>query len=133
MDTRRIALIAALAAVTGWAAKSIAIGTAGGAGKSPLEGPRFFAGLVPFAVSVVVIGVALTSGRRTWVRVAAGVGAFVVGFASSVALDAAVGALIAPGVERHWVWMEVNLWVVALVGLGVAVMLNRKGEPSPTP
>ncbi len=128
MTSRRIALWAALAAATSWTVKSVAIGIAGGLDKSPFEAPLFFLGLVSFVVAAVALGVGLTSGHRTWVRIAAGLGGFVTGFVLTMLVDAAVGAFHAAGVERHWVWTEFNLWVAALVAVGVAVALNRAGR-----
>jgi hypothetical protein len=125
MNSRTVALWAAVAAATAWTAKSVSISVAGGLDRSPLEGPLFFLGLACFVVAVVALGIALTAGLATWVRVAAGVGAFAVGFALTLAVDTAVQAFRAPGVERHWVWSEVNLWVVAVVALTVAVALRR--------
>jgi hypothetical protein len=129
MNSRRIALWAAVAAAAAWTAKSVAIGVAGGLDKSPFEAPLFFAGLVCFVVAVVALGVAATAGARTWMRVGAGVGAFFAGFAVTVAIDELVGAFHGSGAERHWVWTEFNLWVVSLVALTVALMLNRTHEP----
>ena len=129
MRSQRIALWAALAAAACWSAKSVAIGVAGGLDKSPLEGPLFIAGLVSFVVAVVALGVALTPRVRTSMRVLAGVGAFVVGLALTLATDAVVGAFHASGVERHWVWTEFNLWVAALVALTIALTLNRDAQP----
>lgn len=129
MNSRRIALWAALAAATSWTAKSVAIGVAGGLDKSPLEAPLFFTGLLSFAVAVVALGIALTPHVPTWKRIAAGVGAFLVGFATTLIVDAVVGAFHASGADRHWVWVEFNLWVSALVALVVAVALNRPRQP----
>lgn len=127
MTSRRIALWAAVAAAAAWTAKSVAIGLAGGLGKSPLEAPLFFAGLVSFVVAVVALGIALAPGVRTRLRVLAGVGAFVAGLLLTISVDATVGAFHANGVERHWVWTEFNLWVSALVALTTAVALHRTG------
>lgn len=131
MTSRRIALIAALAAATAWTAKSVAIGVAGGLDKSPLEGPLFLLGLLCFVVAAVALGVGLTAGRALWQRVGAGIGGFVVGFALTMLVDATVGAFHGAGVERHWVWSEFNLWVAAVVCLGLAVALNRSRRPRP--
>lgn len=125
MNSRRIALWAALAAATVWTAKSVAIGAAGGLDKSPLEAPLFFAGLISYVVAVVALGFVATSGARTWMRILAGVGAFVVGVAFTLAVDAAVGAFHSSGAERHWVWTEFNLWVAALVALAIVALVNR--------
>lgn len=125
MNSRRIALGAALAAAASWTFKSVAIGVAGGLDKSPLEAPLFLIGLVFFVVAVVALGVAATHGSRTWLRVLAGVGAFVAGLSATLLVDAAVGAFHAAGAERHWVWSEFNLWVAAVAAVGVAVALNR--------
>ena len=132
MNSRRIALWAAIAAATAWTAKSVAIGVAGGLDKSPLEAPLFFLGLISFVVAAVTLGIALTTSRRTWTRIAAGVGAFVVGFAFTLVVDAGVGAIASSGADRHWVWTELNLWVVALVALALAVALNRPRLPRTT-
>lgn len=132
MTSQRIALWAAVAAATSWAAKSVAIGVAGGLDKSPFEAPLFFAGLICFVVAVVALGVTVTSGVRTWMRVAAGVGAFVVGFAFTLSVDALVGTLQSPGADRHWAWTEVNLWVSGLAALAIAAALNRPRRPRTT-
>ena len=129
MTSQRIALWAAIAAATSWAAKAVAIGVSGGLDKSPLEAPLFFIGLTCFVAAVVALGIAATSGARAWMRIAAGVGAFVVGIAFTLIVDAGVGAFASSGLDRHWVWTELNLWVVALVALAMAVALNRPRLP----
>lgn len=133
MTSRRIALWASIAAATFWTAKSIAISLAGGLDKSPLEAPLFFLGLISFVVAVVALGVALTPGRHALVRVAAGVGGFVVGFVLTLLVDAVVGSFETAGAERHWVWTEFNLWVVALAALTLAVAVARPREESTDP
>lgn len=125
MTSRRIALWAALAAAAAWTLKSFAIGLAGGLDRSPAESPLFLLGLLCFVVAAVALGVALTFGRPIWQRVAAGLGGFVVGFALTMLVDAAVGAFHGTGAERHWVWSEFNLWVGATVAVGVALSANR--------
>ena len=62
MNSSRIALVAAVAAAASWTLKAVAIGTAGGLDKSPLEGPLFFAGCSCFVVASVALGVAITRG-----------------------------------------------------------------------
>ena len=126
MTSRRIALWAALAAATCWSAKSIAIGVAGGLDKSPLEAPLFFFGLVCFVVAAVALGVAMTRGRHTLIRVAAGIGGLAGGFAFTTLVDATVGAFHSTDAERHWVWVEFNLWVAAATALTIAVLVARK-------
>lgn len=132
MRSRRIALWAALAAAASWAAKSVAISVAGGLDKSPLETPLFLTGLLFFVVAILALGMTVTAGARLWIRIAAGVGAFVVGFAFALVVDSAVGAFHSSGADRHWVWAEVNLWVSALVVLTIAVALNRPRLPRAT-
>ncbi len=129
MNSRRIALWAAVAAATLWAAKSAAIGAAGGLDKSPLEGPLFLAGLASFVVAVIALGFALTPRARTWVRMAAGTGAFLLGFAATTAVNAGVEAVRPLSADRTWVWAEVNLWVAAVVVLAITVSLNRSRRP----
>lgn len=129
MNSRRIALWAALAAAAFWAAKATAIGLAGGPGKSPFEDVLFLLGLLSFSVAAVALGVAVTPAARPWVRALAGLGVFVAGFAFAQGVNALVEALHPAGGERHWVWMEVNLWVGALAVLAIVVPLNRSAEP----
>ena len=127
MNSSRIALLAALAAVVSWTLKAFAIGVAGGLGRSPFEGPLFFTGLVCFVVAAVALGVALTRGRPVWVRAATGVVlAPVLGIGFTVVVDALVGALRPTSPLRHWAWSEVNLWVVAIVALGLALAARRQ-------
>ena len=122
MNSSRIALAAAVAAAVSWTLKAVAIGTAGGLGRSPFEGPLFFAGLLSFVVAAIALGVALTRGRPRWVRVVTGaVVAPAVGIGFTLTIDALVGAVRPESPLRHWVWTEVNLWVVALVALALAV------------
>lgn len=127
MNSSRIAFIAAIAAVASWSVKAVAIGTAGGLDKSPVEGPLFFAGLLSFVVATVALGIAATRGRPAWVRAAAGV--IVAPVVSIGIFLLGVGALVAalqpadPG--RHWVWAEVGLWVSALSTLALVLGVRR--------
>jgi hypothetical protein len=132
MKSRHIALAAAVAAASTWTAKAVAIGVSGGLDKSPLEGPLFFVGLVFFVVTVVALGIAGTAGAHLWLRIVAGVSAFVAGIAATLIVDAIVAALASSAPDRHWVWTELNLWVVALVALAVAGALNRPHPPRTT-
>lgn len=125
MNSRRIALWAALAAAGFWTMKAVAIGVAGGLDKSPVEGPLFFSGLLSFVVAAVALGIATTSGARTWLRILAGAGAFLAGLAMTLTVDAIIEAVHAPGAERHWVWTELNLWVGAVVVVAIALTVNR--------
>jgi ABC-type spermidine/putrescine transport system permease subunit II len=128
MKSSRIALIAAAAAVGCWTLKAIAIGMAGGLGKSPFEGPLFFAGLVSFVIAAVSLGVALTVRARTWQRIFAGVGAFGVGLVGFLVVDGLVASMRGPEESAHWVWMELNLWIMGTVGLLVALHAHRRGS-----
>lgn len=139
MDTSRIARSAALAATIVWTAKAVAIGTAGGLGKSPLEGPLFFLGLLCFVTAAVAYGVSVTRGRPAAVRALAGAGVLVGGVGVVVAVQ---GTLAALGIEGHWAWSELNLWISALLllalthrlpavaGHGVAETTDRVKVPS---
>lgn len=132
MKSTRIALFAALAAVAFWTVKSIAIGVAGGLDKSPLEGPMFFCGLTSFIVAVVSLGVALTAGSRTWLRVVGGIGAVVVGIVFTTIVDELVNAYREPGADRHWAWTEVNLWIVSLTVLAITwTLASRRKAHAP--
>ena len=131
MKSTRVALVAAVAAVTFWTIKSVAIGVAGGLDKSPLEGPMFICGLVSFIVAVVSLGVALPAAARTWVRVISGLGAVVVGIAYTTLVDELVNAYREPGPDRAWAWTEVNLWVVSLTVLALTwTLAARRDAPA---
>ena len=126
MNSSRIALFAAVAAAVCWTLKAVAIGTAGGLDKSPLEGPLFFAGLSSFVVAVLGLGVAFTRGRPAWLRATAGVVAVGFGIAVVSVVGALINAMQAPSPLRHWVWTEVNLWVMAIAVLGLALAARRR-------
>ena len=116
MSTSRIAWIGALGSVIGWGAKAVAIGIAGGLGKSPAEGPLFAVGLLSALVGAGALGAALAHARPTWQRRLAAVGGVVV-LMLIAAVCAALAAALQPD-DAGWVWGEVNLWVGALVLLG---------------
>ena len=116
MNTTRISLIAATTAVVAWAAKAVAIGTAGGLNKSPFEGPFFLVGLAAFVVAVSVLGVSL-AGHHGWLArigavVAAIVGTVVVTALTGIAVDALVPS-------DHWAFYELNLWLISTGVLAV--------------
>ncbi len=127
MNTSRIAVIASVLAAVFWAAKSVAIGAAGGLDRSPLESPLFFLGLASAIVANVALALSVAAGRAWWVRGAAALGVVVALFAVTALLDAAVHGLVD---GDHWVLAEVNLWIDALVVLGLSVALDRR-RPAP--
>ena len=131
MNSSTIALYAAVATAVSWTAKSVAIGTAGGLGRSPLEGPLFFAGLACCTVAALAIGASFTRGRATWLRAVAGVVGFVVFFLFAQLLDTVVDQTLG-GTEasRHWVWAEVSLWVSAVLVLALAIGQWRRVQDS---
>jgi len=137
MNSSRIALIAAITAVVSWTLKAVAIGTAGGLGKSPLEGPLFFIGLFSYVVATVAFGFACTRGRPRWVRVViAVVVAPALAIGVSAVIGAVVGALQPADPDRHWVWAEVGLWAVALMVLTLtlaSVVRQRAPGQAPVP
>jgi len=133
MNSSRIALIAAIAAAVSWTLKSVAIGTAGGLDKSPLEGPLFFAGLGTYIVASVALGVAVAGSRPGWVRAAAGVVAATLGIAVVSVVGEVVNAMQAPTPLRHWAWTEVNLWVIAAGILTLSLVVRgRANAPGST-
>ena len=123
MNPSRIAVTSVLTCIGAWTAKAIAIGVAGGLGRSPLESPLFLLGLVAFVATVVLLALALSAGRGAVVRVLAVVGGIVAGVAFSVASNALVTA-VRPA-DPSWVWGEVNLWVGAAVLLALVLAAAR--------
>ena len=121
MTTTRAALVAAVATTVLWIAKAIAIGLAGGLGRSLAEGPLFLLGLASCVATVVLIGLALASRRTTGWKVVSVVAAVV---AVSV-FGVVEGTLVAALRPAHpgWAWGEINLWVLMLALLAVATRL----------
>lgn len=126
MNTTRMALTTALLAAGAWTAKAVAIGIAGGLGRSPLENPLFFLGLAACMVAMAACGVAWARRAAVPVRIAAGLGAVVAGWLTVVL----VGALVGDRTAGHWAWTELNLWVVAALTLGLAAWLDRRDAPA---
>ena len=125
MTSTRFSLIACSAAAALWALKGLAIGSAGGLGESPFEGPLFFAGLISFVVAAAALGVAALPGRGRVIRALAGLGTVLLGMAVAAGVDALVSSFQPADADRHWAWTEVNLWVVATLALLLALRLNR--------
>ncbi len=107
-----------MAAAVLWAAKAVAIGSAGGLGRSPAEAPLFFLGMICWAVAVVTGGLGLSRGRSAGVRVLAVLAAVAAAALFTLLISAAVVA-VQPD-RPSWIWGEVNLWVLAIVTLVVA-------------
>jgi hypothetical protein len=127
MNSSRIALVAAVAAAASWTLKSVAIGTAGGLDKSPLEAPLFFAGLSCYVVASVALGVAIARRRPAWVRALAGVASVAVGISVVTLIGVVVNAVAAPSPVRHWAWAELNLWVIAAGALALSLAVGGRG------
>ena len=124
MNTSRTAVVASVATVSAWTAKAIAIGIAGGLGRSPLEGPLFLAGFGCMLVAVSSTGLAATAGRRRSRRALAVVGA-VVGAVVVTVVTGAVVAQVEPA-RPGWAWGEVNLWVLALAAIAAAAVVDGR-------
>jgi hypothetical protein len=123
MNAATIAKYASLLAVGLWSAKSIAIALAGGLGRSPAEDALFFGGLLSCIVAVSALALALTAGKSLLQRL----GAVVVGIVAGSALSFAVGAVVELVVPSdHWVWGELNLWVLAVVVFVLAWLPIRR-------
>jgi hypothetical protein len=118
----RVALLAAVAAVTSWFAKATVIGVSG-LGRNPAEDALFFLGLAAALVGSAALGAAHAAGRARAARVAAaavGVLALIV----VAGLTQAVVTLVQPS-NPSWVWGELNLWVAALVLVTAAALTYR--------
>ena len=113
MSARRVAVLAAVGCVVVWAVKSVAIGVAGGLGKSPFEGPLFVLGLILFVAAWVAFGIALTAGRGTPMRLLGAIGGLVVAGLLFMFIEDPVGALVPD--SAGWVNEEAGLWVISVV------------------
>jgi hypothetical protein len=126
MTAAKVASWATAGAVLIWAVKAVVIGMAGGLDESPAEGPLFVAGFVAFLVGVVAIGLAVTAGRGAGVRVVGVLGAVGAAFVAWMVIDTVVAAL-APEQDPHWVWAELQLWIISvLTALGWRVWARRE-------
>ena len=113
MTFLRTAALCAVGAVVAWGLKAVAIATAGGLGRSALEGPFFFLGVALLVAAFVSAGLALTAGRGTGARVLGVVGALVVGLAISALVEMGVGALVPD--SAGWVAAEAGLWTISTI------------------
>jgi hypothetical protein len=118
-----LAWYGAIATAIVWTFKALAIWEAGGLGKTDLEDLGWAVGILLFLATWACLGVALTAGRATWLRVLAGAGGVVVGLALFMVLDGAADLL--PD-SAGWVHEEAGLWAVALVTLVVAWWQRRR-------
>lgn len=117
-------------AVAVWAVKAVAIGVAGGLDESPLESPLFVLGLVLYVLGVIAIGLSVTAGRSILWRVLGALVAFVIAVVAFLVVDAIVAGL-APDDDPHWVWAEVQLWIVSVAtALGWLAWRSRRAPVS---
>ncbi|MGH3456983.1 hypothetical protein [Aeromicrobium sp.] len=130
MSTARlftITTVLTIGAFVAWVVKGVVIALAGGLGQSPLEGPLFIIGLLLYVLGVAAIGLAVTVGRSTGVRVLGVVAAVAIGVLVTLGLDAIV-ASIEPA-DPHWVWEEAQLWIVSgATALGWLAWRNRTAQ-----
>lgn len=124
MNISRIAVIASSATLALWVADALTIWSAGGPGHGPLEGLLFLAGFACHILAWVAIGLAVAAGRPAPVRALAAAGVVV----AAVLVAGLVNVLVAVAqpADPGWVWGEVNLWVLALLGVGAALWVARR-------
>lgn len=122
--TARLAVGLASLSAAGWAAKAVAIGTAGGLDLSPAEGPLFFLGLGANVAAVACLLLVLARHRPRGQRVLVALSALPLVFALGLVTRGVVWLFEPP--DPHWVWAELNLWVVAVALLCVAVVVHRR-------
>ena len=109
-----------------WAVKAIAIGVAGGLGKSPLEGPLFALGLGLFVIAWVALGIGLTAGRGMPLRILGAIGGLVIAALLFAFIEDPVGGLVPE--SAGWVKEEAGLWVIS-VATAVGILLwSRSGQ-----
>jgi len=132
MNSSRLALGATLATTFFWTAKAVAIGSAGGLGRSPLESPLFLLGLVCCLVASAATGMAVARRPTMWGRTLSAAVGIAVGVLAAVATSAVVSAAAPP--SPGWVWGELNLWAMALTLLAVNLTLQaRRSQPEGRP
>jgi hypothetical protein len=129
MTLTRAALVAALATIVFWLLKDVSIATAGGLGKSPLEGPLFLLGLLSCTVGGVLVGIAYFARRGVGWRVLGAVGV-AVGLTVLAMVVQAVVQAVQPA-HPGWAYAEVNLWVMMLALLALCLDVRRRSTSTP--
>ena len=128
MPARRLAAVAAVAAVVLWLVKALAIWNAGGLDESSLESPLFVAGLLALVVAAAAFGAALTERRPLAVRAAAAAAGVVAGTALTVLIQNAIVKPLLPE-STGWVEEEAGLWVSAALVAAVVIWWNARRGP----
>lgn len=129
MNLSRISFVTALVSAGFWAAKAVAIGLAGGNDLSSLEGPLFVVGFAFHVVALVTLTLWWTRNRHVGVRALSLVGIIAATFLVISGFEWLLAA-IEPA-DAGWVWVEVNLWIVAAVLLALTWSAVR-GASQPT-
>jgi mannitol-specific phosphotransferase system IIBC component len=128
---RRVAAIAAVAALVLWLVKALAIWNAGGLDKSSLESPLFVAGLVALIVASAAFGAAVTEGRPLAIRAAAAAAGVIVGAALTILIQNMIVKPLLPE-STGWVEEEAGLWVSAALVAAVVLWWNARRGPGVT-
>jgi hypothetical protein len=119
----RLAWYGAIATAAVWAFKALAIWEAGGLGRTDLEDLGWILGVLLFLLTWAALGAALTAGRAPWLRVIAGFGGVLLGFALFTLLDGAADVLPE---SAGWVREEAGLWAAALATLALSWWQRRR-------
>jgi hypothetical protein len=128
VSARRLAAVAAVAAVVLWLLKALVIWNAGGLDESSLESPLFVAGLVALVVGGAAFGAAVTEGRPLAVRAAAAAAGVVAAAALSILIQNAIVKPLLPA-STGWVEEEAGLWVSAALVAAVVLWWNSRRGP----
>ncbi|USQ75596.1 hypothetical protein [Ornithinimicrobium cryptoxanthini] len=131
MTTSRIALIAAATSLVAWIAKATAVAAAGGPGRTSWEDTLFFVGLATQLIAFVAVVLSLTGSRPVVVRLGALLGGAVLVFGLVTVLQLVIER-VQPA-DASWVWGEINLWVVASLLLGLAVLAHQRATSHTVP
>jgi hypothetical protein len=126
MNLSRVTVIAATSCVCFWAGKGLVIALSGGVGHSPLESPLFFAGLLTYALTTVLLGLLVSVGRHRAVRAVAVV-ATPVACVLLAGLVEELLILFRPP-DPSWAWGEAIFWIGGLVVLVLALLLGRRAD-----
>ena len=127
MKSLLLAYTCAVVAAVAFAVKAVVIASAG-LGENSAEDVFFFLGLVTMIVGAASLGVWLTRGRSTGMRVLGGVAGVV-----TVAAITGVTALLVSAVEPDdagWARGELNLWVGAAFLLAAVIAVRRAAAPA---
>ena len=118
------ALVGAVLAAVMFTAKAVTVASGREELDDPVASGFYYVGALALVVTFVLAGAGVARRHR-------GRGAalgLVVGFVAALAIAALAGVLLPT--DGSWVWGELNLWLIALLTLGLVLVLRARAGPA---